>query len=153
MQAEDNLNTHGNEEIVQLSCFYVGKALAGIDINQVQEINKELEMTKVPLAQDYVLGIMNLRGKIVTIIDLGKKLGLEPGVWSDKSRIIIINWNDEYVGFFVDRITDVVIAAKKDISLPPSNIKGLKGKYFQGVYHYKKELVAILDTDAVLNEE
>lgn len=153
MQAEKSLDPVANEETIQLSCFYVGNALAGIDINQVQEINKELEMTKVPRSQDYVLGIMNLRGKIVTIIDLGKKLGLKPGIWSDKSRIVILNWNDEYVGFFVDRIADVVMAASKDIVPPPSNIKGLRGKYFQGVYHYKKELVAILDTDAVLNEE
>lgn len=153
MRAEDNLDSVVNQDIIQLSCFYVGNALSGIDINQVQEINKELEMTRVPLSPEYVLGIMNLRGKIVTIIDLGKKLGLNQGKRSDKSRIIILNWNDEYVGFFVDRIADVVMANTKDIASPPSNIKGLRGKYFQGVYHYKKELVAILDTDAVLSEE
>ncbi|NLW81927.1 MAG: chemotaxis protein CheW, partial [Desulfovibrionales bacterium] len=61
---------------VQLACFFIGSALCGIDINAIQEMNRQLEMTRVPQAPAYVLGIMNLRGRIVTIIDLGRKLGL-----------------------------------------------------------------------------
>lgn len=138
---------------VQLSCFYVGSALCGIDINVIQEMNRQVEMTRVPQAPSFVLGIMNLRGRIVTIIDLGLKLGLAPSVISGTSRIIIVNSRDENIGLLVDRITDVVTAKWEDIEPTPSNIKGVKGRYFQGVLKSAKELVAVLDVKEVLADE
>lgn len=137
-------------ESLQLSCFYVGKALCGMDINQVQEINKELLFTDVPQAPDYVLGIMNLRGRIVTIIDMGKKLGLGRTKMTALSRVIIVHSRDEYVGLLVDRIADVHTVYEEDISPPPSNIKGVRGTYFKGVVRIKTGLVAIVDVEKVL---
>lgn len=138
----------------QISCFYVGEALCGIDIGFVQEINKQVMFTSVPHSPEYVMGIMNLRGKIVTIIDLGKKLGIESSAnITDSTRIIIVNSREEYIGLLVDRVTDVVVADWEKVSPPPSNIKGVKGKYFQGVYKFKNMLVAILDVDEVLDSE
>ncbi|MEJ2656156.1 MAG: chemotaxis protein CheW, partial [Desulfobacterales bacterium] len=64
----------GHKDNVELATFFVGEALCGMDILKVQEINKLIEMTRVPQAPEYVLGILNLRGEIVTVIDLGKKL-------------------------------------------------------------------------------
>ena len=64
------------EDTIQLACFVIDELLCGIDIKWVQEINRNLELTQVPLSPDYVVGIMNLRGRIVTVINLGKKLGL-----------------------------------------------------------------------------
>jgi purine-binding chemotaxis protein CheW len=75
---------------VELATFYVGEALCGMDILNVQEINKHMEITKVPQSPDYVTGILNLRGQIVTIIDIGKKLGLSPTKLSNESRNIIV---------------------------------------------------------------
>lgn len=148
--------THGANERkgpVQLSCFYVGSALCAIDINVIQEMNKQMEMTRVPQAPEHVLGIMNLRGRIVTIIDLGRKLGLSPSRKTESSRIIIVNSREENIGLLVDRITDVVTARWEDVEPTPSNIKGVKGKYFQGVFKASKDLVAILDVESVLGEE
>ncbi|NLY41553.1 MAG: purine-binding chemotaxis protein CheW [Desulfovibrionales bacterium] len=138
---------------VQLSCFYVGSALCGIDINLIQEMNKQMEMTTVPQAPEYVLGIMNLRGRIVTIIDLGRKLGLSWSRKTESSRIIIVNSRDENIGLLVDRITDVVTARWEEVEPTPSNIKGVQGKYFQGVLKASKELVAILDVETVLADD
>ena len=138
---------------VQLSCFFVGSALCGIGINVIQEMNKQMEMTKVPQAPEYVLGIMNLRGRIVTIIDLGRKLGLAPSKMTENSRIIIVNSRDENIGLLVDRITDVVTAKWEEVEPTPSNIKGVKGKYFQGVFKAAKDLVAILDVEEVLADD
>lgn len=138
---------------VQMSCFYVGSALCGIDINIIQEMNKQMEMTRVPQAPPYVLGIMNLRGRIVTIIDLGRKLGLSPSKVTETSRIIIVNSRDENIGLLVDKITDVVTAKWEDVEPTPANIKGVKGKYFQGVYKSAKDLIAILNVEDVLIDE
>ena len=79
-----------NKSVVELATFFVGDALCGMDILKVQEINKLIEMTRVPQAPEYVLGILNLRGEIVTIIDLGKKLGLKSTELSNKTRNIIV---------------------------------------------------------------
>ena len=138
---------------VQLACFYVGSALCAIEINIVQEMNKQMKMTRVPQAPTHVLGIMNLRGRIVTTIDLGQKLGLTPSQKTDSSRIIIVNSQDENIGLLVDKITDVITVQWEDMEPTPSNIKGVRGKYFQGVFKTSKDLVAVLDVETVLTEE
>lgn len=135
---------------LQLSCFYVGKALCGMDINRVQEINKELLFTDVPQSPGYVLGIMNLRGRIVTIIDMGRKLGLGSTEMTAYSRVVIVQSRQEFVGLLVDRIADVNTVQREDVSPPPSNIKGVRGTYFQGVVRIKNGLVAIVDVEKVL---
>jgi purine-binding chemotaxis protein CheW len=138
---------------IEFSTFYVGGALCGIDILNIQEINKHFEITKVPQAYDYIEGILNLRGRIVTIIDLGKKLGLQPVIRNKDNRNIIVNSEDEHIGLLVDSISDVVIASRDDIEPAPSNIGGVKGKYFQGVLKTDKQLIGILDIAEVLKEQ
>lgn len=138
---------------IEFSTFYVGGALCGIDILNIQEINKHFEITKVPQAYDYIEGILNLRGRIVTIIDLGKKLGLQPVKRNKDNRNIIVNSEDEHIGLLVDSISDVVIADRNDIEPAPSNIGGVKGKYFRGVLKTDKQLIGILDINEVLKEQ
>ena len=89
---------------MELATFYIGDALCGMDILRIQEINKHMEMTVVPQAPDYVMGILNLRGQIVTVIDLGQKLGLSSIELSDEARNIIVNSEDEHIGLVADRI-------------------------------------------------
>lgn len=137
---------------LEFSTFYVGGALCGINILNIQEINKNFDITQVPQAADYVKGILNLRGRIVTIIDLGEKLGLEPVTESKDNRNIIVNADDEHIGLLVDAISDVVSAGQDDIEPSPSNIGGIKGKFFQGVLKTEKQLIGILDIDEVLKE-
>lgn len=139
-------------EEIEYSTFYVGSALCGINILNIQEINKHFEITKVPQAPDYIEGILNLRGRIVTIIDLGKKLGLTPVAKSKDNRNIIVNSDDEHIGLLIDSISDVVTARKDSIEPPPSNIGGTKGKYFKGVLKTEKQLIGILDIDEVLKD-
>ncbi len=138
---------------VELATFYVGNALCGMDILKVQEINKLMEMTKVPQAPDYVMGILNLRGQIVTIIDLGKKLGLTSVEVNDSSRNIIVNSDNEYIGLLVSRIGDVVEAEWEKVERPPANIGGVQGVFFKGVFKMQDRLIGILDADRVLAEE
>lgn len=140
-------------DTVKLASFYVGEALCGMDILKVQEINKLIEMTRVPQAPEYVLGILNLRGEIVTIVDLGKKLGLKSTEMTDKTRNIIVNSSEEHIGLMVEQISDVIQAEWKKIEAPPANIGGVQGKYFTGVFKTKDRLIGILDVEKVLEEE
>ncbi len=146
------INTDNPSIDIEFSTFYVGGALCGIDILNIQEINKNFEITKVPQAADYVEGILNLRGRIVTIIDLGKKLGLEPASKAKNNRNIIVNSEDEHIGLLVDSIADVVLAKSSAIEPAPSNIGGVKGKFFEGVLKTQTSLIGILDINEVLKE-
>ena len=140
-------------KIVELATFYVGNALCGMDILKVQEINKIMQMTKVPQAPEYVLGILNLRGQIVTIIDLGKKLGLGETDLSQDTRNIIVNSSGGHVGLLVRQISDVVAADMERKERPPANMGGIQGEFFTGVFKTDTELIGILDVDKVLGLE
>ena len=145
--------TNQSKDIVELATFYVGDALCGMDILKVQEINKLMQMTKVPQAPDYVLGILNLRGQIVTILDLGKKLGLGETDISHDPRNIIVNSAGGHVGLLVRRISDVVSADMEKRERAPANMSGIQGEYFTGVYKTNDNLIGILDVDKVLSIE
>jgi purine-binding chemotaxis protein CheW len=149
MAAPKNLT----KSIIELATFYVGDALCGMDILNIQEINKLMEMTKVPQAPDYMIGILNLRGQIVTIIDLGQKLGLGAVEISNESRNIIINAPGEHVGLLVTRISDVVMADPEKIESAPANMSGIQGGFFTGVYKTENKLIGILDIKEVLRLE
>jgi len=138
---------------VELATFYLEDALFGMDILRIQEINKNMERTKVPHAPEYVLGIINLRGRIVTIIDLGRKLGLLPTRLSEENRNIIVDCQDELTGLFVDRIADVVSVDGGKILPPPSNVRGAQSRFFEGVFKTGQRLIAILNVEEVLKVE
>ena len=141
----------GRKKLIELATFYIGEALCGMDILKVQEINKLTQMTKVPQAPDYVLGILNLRGQIVTIIDLGKKLGLQETDINDDPRNIIVNSSGGYIGLLVRKISDVVEADLEKLERAPANMRGIQGEFFTGVYKTQNSLIGILDVDKVLS--
>lgn len=147
-----NAPTEQNQS-VELATFYVGEALCGMDILNVQEINKLMDMTKVPQSPEFVTGILNLRGQIVTVIDLGKKLGLTSTDLNDATRNIIVNAENEYIGLLVSRISDVVEAEWEKVEEPPANIGGVQGTFFKGVFKTKDRLIGILDVTKVLADE
>ncbi|MDO9041386.1 MAG: chemotaxis protein CheW [Desulfocapsaceae bacterium] len=139
--------------LVELATFYIGDALCGMDILKIQEINKLMDMTKVPQAPSYVIGILNLRGQIVTIIDLGKKLGLGATDATLSSRNIIVNSPGEHVGLLVTRLSDVISADTGKIERAPANMGGIQGEFFSGVYKTEDRLIGILDINKVLRLE
>ncbi len=139
--------------VVELATFHIGKALCGMDILKVQEINKVMQMTTVPQAPDYVVGILNLRGQIVTIIDLGKKLGLGETEISRDTRNIIVNSADGHVGLLVTAISDVVSVDMKKTEPAPANMRGIQGEFFTGVCKTDALLIGILDVEKVLEIE
>ncbi|MFP4040897.1 MAG: chemotaxis protein CheW [Desulfosudaceae bacterium] len=135
----------------ELVTFYIGNALCGINITDIQEINKQTDnLTLVPKSPAYVMGVLNLRGMIVTIIDLGSKLGFPALKLEKSSRNIIVHFEDELVGILVDRVSEVLSADSTEIEPAPANLGGLQGKYFRGVLKTDDYLIGILDIHKTL---
>lgn len=149
----ENTSQKVDSNLIELSTFLVGDALCGMDILTIQEINKLIDMTAVPQAPSYVLGILNLRGQIITSIDLGKKLGLGETDMTEDPRNIIVNSKGEHIGLMVRKISDVVQANKNKFEPPPSNMGGIQGEFFTGVYKTESKLIGILDVEKVLRME
>lgn len=141
------------EQLSELATFYVGDALCGIEIEQIEEINRLSLMTRVPQAPANVLGILNLRGQIVTIIDLAGCLGLGTTELTPQARIIIVNRAGGKVGILVGRISDVVAVDLMTREPPPANMRGIQGGYFTGVCKREKDLVGLLDLDRLFSAD
>ena len=138
---------------LQLATFYVGDLLLGLEIDQVQEINRCLDVTTVPHAPDWVRGVINLRGDVVTVIDLRSVLGLERGTVTKDSRNLIVNVSGELVGLCVDRISDIITVSRDDVIPPPPNISELDERFFSGVFTGENDIVAVLNLQEALETE
>jgi len=134
----------------KLALFESGNLLCGLDIAHVQEINKNIAVTVVHRAPDYVRGVINLRGEIVTVVDLRRKFGFEPLADEADMQIVIVRQGEENIGLLVDAVADVVLADERDVEPSPSNMAGVTGRFFRGIYKLEHSLVAILDIDELL---
>lgn len=133
-----------------ISTFFLGETLWGLDTLDAQEVIRVSEITKVHNAEGYILGIINLRGKIVTVIDLSNKLGLGVSTISEASKIIIVEWKGEHIGLLIDSISDVIDIEKKSLTSAPSAMHGTRGGYIDSVYQAGEQLIAILNIKTVL---
>jgi purine-binding chemotaxis protein CheW len=143
-------NVRTSEE--QFATFYVSNMLLGIDIRQVREINRQLDMTVVPHAPDYVRGVINLRGDVASVLDLPTLLGLPKTEITRESRTLIVSSAGESIGFIVDRISDILTLRDDQISPTPANMNGVQGRFFSGVHTLESEVVVILNIQEALSE-
>ncbi len=139
--------------VQELTIFQVADVSCGLDTTDVQEINKHFEITKAYGAPDYLRGIINLRGEIVTVIDLRKKFGIETEELHANMRIVIVEDRGENIGLLVDRIDDIITAKPDMIEPPPSNVSGVTGEYFTGVLKTDESLIAVLDVENLLTQK
>ena len=142
--------TNNSSQLTELATFQVGVAICGMEIQQIQEINKLTQMTRVPQAPEDVLGILNLRGQLVTVIDLARRLGLGTMEPPPQARVIIVNTSGGKVGILVHRIRDVVTVDLLQKKEAPANMRGIQGRYFTGVCQQDTSLIGLLDIDRVL---
>lgn len=140
-------------EKLELAVFSVGDMLCSIEIDHVQEINKHLAITTVHGAPAIVRGVLNLRGQIVTVLDLRVKFGLEPLPVNEDMRIVIVRSGSENIGLLVDAVDDVMVALAKDMESPPSNVGGINGTFFTAIYKTENGLVVLLDLEEILQKE
>lgn len=145
-----NTLTPATGQTVLLATFYVREALCALDAAGIQEVIRLGPLTPVRHSSPDVAGILNLRGKIVTILDLGLRLGFSPSVPSGDSRIFIIEDRNEFVGLLVDRVDEVVEVERDRWQAPPANVRGAQGRFFQGVYRTGSRVITVLDPGPIL---
>jgi chemotaxis signal transduction protein len=133
--------------------FVVGGALFGMETACVQEVVRLGAITPVHHAIPCVIGVMNLRGHISTVVDLAARLGLgHIDLQSDK-RIIIVEWSTERVGLVVDQMQDVLSVDRDSIGPAPENVRSAQSNRMKGVFRSGEHIVAMLDLDKVLGME
>jgi purine-binding chemotaxis protein CheW len=136
----------------ELVLFRSGELLCGIDVARVQEINRNLDITFVHHAPDYVRGVLNLRGQLLTVIDLRRKLGMESAIINPDMRVVVVRRDGSEAGLLVDQIVDIIAAENSNTEPPPANVAGVAGVFFSAVYKMEAALAAVLDLDRVLEK-
>jgi purine-binding chemotaxis protein CheW len=140
-------------QTVLLATFFVRDALCALDATGVQEVIRLGPVTPVRYAPQEVLGIVNLRGKIVTIVDLGLRLGLSKAVAGSESRIFIVEDRGEFIGLLVDRVDEVVEIEQSAWQPPPANVNWGQSQFFKGVCRDRGRVITLLDAGQILGED
>lgn len=138
-------------ESVQFCTFYLGELRFGVDVRHVREVLREQRVTRVPLAHPMVSGLINLRGQIITAIDLRKRLQLD-SCGSSPGRVnIIVRVDQNAVSFQVDAVAEVEEMRNGSFEALPETLKGIARLLVKGVYKLPKELLLILNPEKVLD--
>lgn len=141
--------SHTTDSLLQLVTFGVGDCLLAVGIDSVQEINRQLDLTPVPGAPDCIRGVINLRGDVVTVLDLHRLLGLPPANASRTSRNLILKIDGERVGVMVDHVSDILSISPHQISRRPPNLSQVDRRYVSGVHLRDEAVVVILDPQSL----
>jgi purine-binding chemotaxis protein CheW len=131
----------------QFCTFYLDKLLFGVELKGVQEVIRSLDMTKVPLAPGVVSGLINLRGQIVTAVDLRKRLELEPRPAGTLAMNVVVRSEDGAVSLLVDEIGDVVEVEETTFERPPETLRGMVREMILGVHKLNERLMHVLDIE------
>ncbi|MCC5467488.1 chemotaxis protein CheW [Pelosinus baikalensis] len=140
------------EDELQLVTFKLASEEYGLPITKVQEINRLLPITKLPQTPSFMEGIINLRGRIIPVIDLRKRFQLPVTEHNDDTRIIVVEINGQTVGVTVDAVTEVVRLSAADVEDPPASI-AVDSRYINGVGKIDDRLIILLDSNQVLTAQ
>lgn len=142
-----------NTDEKQYIMFQINKEFYGIDISCVNNIIQMCKITRVPMAPDYFKGIINLRGQIIPVVSIRKRMNLEDDVITNDSRIIILNLdNDELMGIVVDSVKEVVTLSNDEIE-EPSPLLQTEESFISGVGRRKDELISIFEVESILEDD
>jgi len=141
------------DPILQYVTFQLDHETYGINVMQIQEVLRYTEIAPVPGAPDYVLGIINLRGNVVTVIDTRKRFGLAEAELSDNTRIVVIEVNNQVVGILVDSVAEVVYLRQSEMETAPNVGNEESAKFIQGVCNKEGELIILVEFEKLMSEE
>lgn len=148
-----NLTVSGSISEMQLVTFNLGKEEFAVPILQIQEINRLVDITKVPRSPDFVEGVINLRGKVIPIIDLRKRFGLPQAELGKYARIVVVNMEGRMVGLIVDSVSEVLRLSENAIEPAPPVVAGIDSEYIRGLGKLDGRLLIMLDLSKVLTKE
>ena len=149
----DDASNHGKVDDRQLVIFKIAGEEFGVDINEVKEIIRWTDVTRIPNTESYIKGVINLRGSIVVVNDLAMKLGLPSKEIDDDTRILVVEVGSNIVGMIVDSATEVLRLEGDKVKDPPSMItSGIESDYIDGVGVLSEDrLLTLLDLAKVMN--
>lgn len=133
--------------------FSIGEEVYGIEIRYVIEIIKIQPITKVPQLPDHIKGIINLRGKIIPVMDVRLKFKKEEKEYNDRTCIIVIDFMDISLGLIVDNVAEVINISEEDIVPPPNSKTGFTNKYIKGIGKVEEKVILILNCNTLLEDE
>ena len=148
MKMTDTNNTTGESQLV---VFDLASEHYGVDIADVREIMRMQNITKVPGAMSYVEGVINLRGKVLPVLDLRKRLGLKVAGQTEESRIVIIDISEGEVGVVVDAVTEVLRVPNSSIEPPSSMVAQGNADYLRGIAKLADKLIILLDLSKLIS--
>jgi len=142
-----------NNPVTQWVTFRLEDETYGVNVMQVQEVLRMTEIAPVPGAPSYVLGIINLRGNVVTVMDTRSRFALPPHEADDSTRIVIIEAEDQVVGIMVDSVAEVVYLKQSEIEVAPNVGNEESSRYIQGVANRDDGLLILVDLDKLLTDD
>jgi len=140
------------DDVVQLVGFVIGEEEYAVPILSIQEIIKPFSWTRVPQVPSYVLGVFNLRGAVIPLIDLRTKFGLQTKKQSDETRFIVMRHGDDVAGFVIDRLTMAIRIKKTDIGPAPDTVNG-DDTIIEGVGKQADKIITILKVNKLLERD
>ena len=143
-------NEKGGEDLVQFVTCRIAQEEFALDVLSVQEINRMVEVTRVPKAPYFVEGVINLRGRIIPVLDLRRRFGLPASDRTDDSRIMVVLVRQRMVGLIVDEVVEVLRVPKLSIEPPPSVGSSAGAEFTQGVGRIEDRLLIVLDLNRLL---
>ena len=146
-------NSESADTVLQWVTFKLQEETYGINVMQVQEVLRYTDIAPVPGAPDYVMGIINLRGNVVTVIDTRARFGLPPSEVTDNSRIVIIESERQVIGIMVDSVAEVVYLKQSEIDTAPNVGTDESAKFIQGVSNRDGELLILVDLNKLLSDD
>lgn len=149
--SEDGEKNKETSELLQLVSFMIDKEEFGVNILYVQEINRFIQITKVPNAPDFVEGVINLRGRVIPVIDLRTKFNLKKKEQDKNTRIIVVEVEGKVVGFIVDSVREVLRIPTSITEAPPEIVTGVNSEFIQAVAKLDDRLITLLNLEKVLS--
>ncbi|MHC4600653.1 MAG: chemotaxis protein CheW [Planctomycetota bacterium] len=147
-ETNDNPAAEG-PSLEQIVTFQLGEEEYAFDILTVREVNRMMEITRVPRAPDFIEGVVNLRGNVIPVIDLRKRFGLPERTPDNATRIVVCDVDSRVVGFIVDTVREVLWIQRDKVE-PPGDIAGIDAEYIRGVGKIEERLLILLDVARVL---
>jgi len=145
--------SHSQNETTQWVKFSLGGENYGIRVLKVQEIQRYSEISPIPGAPSYVLGIINLRGSVISVLNTREKFGLPDYEITDDSRIVILEVGKQIIGILVDSVAEVISLQASDVDITPNVGNDETAKFIDGVSNKGGELLILLDAEKILNED